>query len=497
MFCTSYDISLCTPTPHMDARPRYREGVGVGYEGMGWHGCGDPPSFPPVLLPHLPHPIHPALSHSLHPAIPPSLPSPPCWLQLPRQPCSSGTMYKHPQRIEGSKKWIANHRRMLQWEARRATGILDELNVTVHDGRRGTEEDIQLAAENMRRQEFKLSQLNVIGTVIFDDRPTVHLDPIGMQWNAELHDQEQQLPLSSEKIQQAGSRTIELASASAGTGASPGAGEAAAPGARDAAGPGAGEAASDGSRSRGRSSSLSRFAQVDGQRTQRWHMKNAPIAPPIQLESSSRTSTQSPERAAEAVTMPLTATARHFLHRYKGASSKTEPMRILVRDVQVGAWDRAVDGWLTVPAQLESIEELESCGANVVASLQERSAEKGIADGNVAAATSSSGCGTSCTIPSPMASSTPQTASSLHASFGGATSGVYKGACIAYTNITARVWRFFVVAFDLRETSAMLVLDEGDAPRDARPYRVLKRHRLTNAETIFTSPDFRAGVRSL
>ena len=55
----------------------------------------------------------------------------------------------------------------------------------------------------------------------------------------------------------------------------------------------------------------------------------------------------------------------------------------------------------------------------------------------------------------------------------------------------------FVVAFNLRETSAVLVLDEGDAPRDARPYRVLKRHRLTNAETIFTSPDFRAGVWSL
>ena len=295
----------------------------------------------------------------------------------------------------------------------------------------------------MRRQEFKLSQVNVIGTVIFDDdRPTVLLDTIGMQWNAELHDQEQQLPLSSEKIQQTGSRTIELASASAGTGASPGAGEAAAPGARDAAGHGAGEAASDGSRSRGVSSSLSRVAQVDGLRTRHWRMKNAPIAPPIQLESSSRTSTQSPGRAAEAVTMPLTATARRFLHQCKGASSKTEPMRILVRDVQVGAWDRAVDGWLTVPAQLESIEELESCGANVVASLQERSAEKGIADGNVAAATSSSGCGTSCTIPSPMASSTPQAASSLHASFGGATSGVYKGDCSAYTNITARVWRF-------------------------------------------------------
>ena len=214
----------------------------------------------------------------------------------------------------------------------------------------------------------------------------------------------------------------------------------------------------------GKSSPLSRFAQVDGQRTQRWHMKNAPIAPPIQLESSSRTSTQSPERAAEAVTMPLTATTRRFLDRYKGASSKTEPMRILVRDVQAGAWDRAVDGLLIVPAQLESIEELESYGANVVTSLQERSAEKGIADGNVAAATSSSGCGTSCTIPSPMASSTPQTASSLHASFGGATSGVYKGDCSAYTNITARVWRLLSLRSTLEKPAQCLSLMKGMRP---------------------------------
>ncbi len=200
--------------------------------------------------------------------------------------------------------------------------------------------------------------MNDCGTVIFDDdRPTVHLDTLGMQWNAELDEQEQQLHhLSSEEIQQTCSRTIELASASAGTGAAPGAGEAAAPGAGEAAGPGAGEAASAGSRSRGRSSSMSRFVQADGQRHRRWKLKNAPIAPPIQLESTSRTS---PERAAEAVTMPLTATATSLRLRHKcraraGASSKSEPMRIPVRDVQVGAWDRAEDGWLTVPAQPES-----------------------------------------------------------------------------------------------------------------------------------------------
>ena len=158
------------------------------------------------------------------------------------------------------------------------------------DGRGGAEEDIQLAAENVHKQEFRLSQMNDCGTVIFDDdRPTVHLDTLGMQWNAELDEQEQQLHrLSSEEIQQTGSRTIELASASAGTGGSPGAGEAAAPGARDAAGPGAGEAASDGSRSRGRPSS-SIYSDFDG--TQRWRIANVPIAPPIQSESSSRLST--------------------------------------------------------------------------------------------------------------------------------------------------------------------------------------------------------------
>ena len=112
------------------------------------------------------------------------------------------------------------------------------------DGRLGAEGDIQLAVENVHKQEFRLSQMNDCGTVIFDDdRPTVHLDTLGMQLNAELDEQEQQLHhLSSEEIQQTCSRTIERASASAGAGAAPGAGEAAAPGAGEAAGPGAGEA---------------------------------------------------------------------------------------------------------------------------------------------------------------------------------------------------------------------------------------------------------------
>ena len=141
-------------------------------------------------------------------------------------------------------------------------------------------------------------------------------------------------------------------------------------------------------------------------------------------------------------------------------------MRIPVRDVQVGAWGRAEDGCLTVPAQPESNEELESCGADVVVSLQERSAGKGSADRIVAAATSSCGCGTSCTqyIPSTMASSTPQTASSLHASFGGATCGLYKGACIADTNITARMWRFLLLRWILEKPAQCLPLIKGMRP---------------------------------
>jgi hypothetical protein len=172
------------------------------------------------------------------------------------------------------------------------------------DGRRGTEEDIQLAVENVHKQEFRLSQMNDCGTVIFDDdRPTVHLDTLGMQWNAELDEQEQQLHhLSSEEIQQTCSRTIELASASAGTGAAPGAGEAAAPGAGEAAGPGAGEAASAGSRSRGRSSSMSRFVQVDGQRHRRWKLKKRADRPThtvgVLVQNESRTGCRSRDHAA-------------------------------------------------------------------------------------------------------------------------------------------------------------------------------------------------------
>ena len=111
---------------------------------------------------------------------------------------------------------------------------------TSPDGRRGTEEDIQLAVENVHKQESRLRQMNEGGTV--SDRPTVHLDTLGMQWNAELDEQEQQLHhLPSEEMQDTASRWRKRASASAGTGAAPGAGEAAAPGAGEAAGPGAGK----------------------------------------------------------------------------------------------------------------------------------------------------------------------------------------------------------------------------------------------------------------
>ncbi len=65
---------------------------------------------------------------------------------------------------------------MLQWESREATVVLERLCVIYPDGRRSTATDIELAAENVRKQEFKLRQMNDGGNVIFDDRPTAHLD---------------------------------------------------------------------------------------------------------------------------------------------------------------------------------------------------------------------------------------------------------------------------------------------------------------------------------
>ena len=96
--------------------------------------------------------------------------------------------------------------------------------------------------------------------------------------------------------------TIEAASASDGTGAAPVAGEAAAHG--------AGEAASAGSqsRSRSRSRSIASSVQVDGKRPRWWYRR--PTTPPRQLAPSSRTGTQSPERAAEAILPPRMAPSK-------------------------------------------------------------------------------------------------------------------------------------------------------------------------------------------
>ena len=56
-----------------------------------------------------------------------------------------------------------------------------------------------------------------------------------------------------------------------------------------------------------------------------------------------------------------------------------------------GAWVRVKRGWLTGRAEPTSQEELESWGADVVLSLQERSAGRGSANRTVAAAASASG----------------------------------------------------------------------------------------------------------
>ena len=58
-----------------------------------------------------------------------------------------------------------------------------------------------------------------------------------------------------------------------------------------------------------------------------------------------------------------------------------KPARGAPPDLQEGAWVRVKDGWLTVRAQPDSKEELDSWGADVLASLQETSAGGGIAHG--------------------------------------------------------------------------------------------------------------------
>jgi hypothetical protein len=262
--------------------------------------------------------------------------------------------------------------------------IVDRLDAIPPNGRRSLVEDLKRARENVELQESKLRQLEEGGDVIFDNKPTVHLDRWGIYSNDAFGAQSQQLHLlSSEEMQQTGSRTIEAAS-SAGTGAAPGAGEAAAPSAGDAASAGAGEAASAGSRSRLRSRSTS--VQVDGQPPRRWRQQK-PITQPRQLESSTSTSSQRTERAAKAIPLPRMAPAKLELKpnmgARKAASSTIAPMRTPARGVlptlQDGAWIPVKNGWLTARAEPTSAEEFVSWGADVVVSLQERSAGTGSA----------------------------------------------------------------------------------------------------------------------
>jgi hypothetical protein len=78
-------------------------------------------------------------------------------------------------------------------------------------------------------------------------------------------------------------------------------------------------------------------------------------------------------------------------------------MRTLARggppDLQGGQWVRVKSGWLTGRAQPESKEELESWGADVVASLQSSNAGGGIPHGFVEAALSAKALMDFCVLP--------------------------------------------------------------------------------------------------
>ena len=217
----------------------------------------------------------------------------------------------------------------------------------------------------------RIKQLN-FGNVIFDNRPTAHLDTYARRWTAELKERDQHLrQRTSESKQQTGSRTIEVASASAGAGAAPVAGEAASPGAGEAAAAGAGEAASAGSRRRSRSRSMASSVQADGQRPLRWRQQR-PITPPRQqVESSASWSSPVPERAAEARLPPRMAPVKVLaptptVKPRKPAPSTIWPMRMLLpipstippARLKEGAWARVKRGWLAGRAEPTSQEQL-------------------------------------------------------------------------------------------------------------------------------------------
>ena len=74
---------------------------------------------------------------------------------------------------------------MLLHQRQRQTWVLGRLDACPPTGRRSTVEDRKDAVENLERQEFKLAQLNV-GNVIFDNRPTVHLETYARRWGSQL-----------------------------------------------------------------------------------------------------------------------------------------------------------------------------------------------------------------------------------------------------------------------------------------------------------------------
>ncbi len=310
-------------------------------------------------------------------------------------------------RPEAYLKLIRSHRRGLL----RATLVIQCRRERLElDGSPSAEETLALTIQE-RRLESSMRRLNEDGVVVLKDREmqlSRHDQTLNEKYRHEEDwEEERRRYRLTEDMQETASRWRAASSASAGTGAAPGAGEAAAPGAGEAASAGAGEAASAGSRrrSRSRSMSMASSVQVDGQRPRRWRQQR-PITPPRQqVESSASWSSPVPERAAEARLPPRMAPVKVLaptptVKPRKPAPSTIWPMRMLLPipstippvRLKEGAWVRVKRGWLTGRAEPTSQEELESWGADVVLSLHDRSAGRGNANRIiVAAAASASG----------------------------------------------------------------------------------------------------------
>ena len=146
-----------------------------------------------------------------------------------------------------------------------------------------------------------------------------------------------------------------------------------------------------------------------------------------------------------------------------------------------GAWVRVKRGWLTGRAGPTRHEELESWGADVVVSLQDRTAGHGYANRIVAAVASASGLVHRVFPLRPICTSVNISAIERRELLDVVWwSEYYLTQCLKvllhcrHGQHRTGVAIYFGAAFDLRGTCAMLVHDEGDAPnyahRDLAPH---------------------------